>query len=231
MAKAPGPTASPEALAWLARLGVARPQGLCAEALTHASAGAPHYERLEYLGDAVLKLEASRWLHAQRPPMSEGAMTKARAWLVSDATLAEVSQSLGLPALLRVGQKELRQKTSVQASALEAMLGATFLLHGPEASQAAAEAWLGPWLRRCVQAAAEANPKEGLQEWTQGKGLGLPSYATEAKVGGGFSSSVLLGDRPWGQGEGPTKRAAEQAAAREALAALAHPNEAAGGPT
>lgn len=216
------PKPSLEALHWLGLLGVKQAQGLCAEALTHASAGSPHYERLEYLGDAVLKLEASRWLYAQSPSLSEGAMTKARAWLVSDATLAQVSSSLGLPALLKVGvgQKGLRQAPSVQASALEALMGALYVLHGPQAAQEALGAWLGPWLTRCVAAASVANPKEELQEWTQAQGQGLPNYLTQPHEAGGFQAEACLGGRVWGQGVGPTKKAAEQVAARAALDAL-----------
>lgn len=207
-----------EAQAWLLRLGVQAPQGLVAEALTHASVGSPHYERLEYLGDAVLKLESSRWLYAQRPALSEGAMTKARAWLVSDVTLSEVAQALGLPPLLRVATPELRRQASVQASALEALMGALWLLEGPASTQAATEAWLGPWLARCQLASAQANPKEALQEWTQGKGQGLPQYRTEAMPTGGFHAQVQVGAAIVGEGQGGTKKAAEQAAAKAALA-------------
>lgn len=202
---------------------------LWAQALTHASAeGRPNYERLEYLGDAVLKLAVSEALYALAPERREGEMTEIRAEVVSDATLARVAERHGWASYLTLGPAEKRAggtaKPAILASSLEAAFGAALLLYGRDRAVAWVLALLAPELAHGVAHAGEANAKARLQEWTQGRLKILPRYALEGESGPEhdrrYHVGVWVGTERLGLGNGPSKKAAEQDAARQALIAL-----------
>ena len=223
---------SPDALAEEARAAVERLLGyrfgnprLLQEALTHrsaAGAGQGSNERLEFLGDRVLGLAMAVWLTEQYPREQEGALGRRLAHLVSQPVLAGVAEASGLPALLSVAPGEaragVRNRASVLADAVEALLGAVFLDGGFEPVQR--------FVRANFAAAmfAETEPpkdaKTGLQEWGQARGLGLPVYAIVSRDGPShqphFVISVSLGETE-ARGEAGSRRAAEQAAAQALL--------------
>ncbi|MCL4837651.1 MAG: ribonuclease III [Thermoanaerobaculia bacterium] len=210
-----------------------RDRRLLAEALTHRSfanerGGESHYERLEFLGDAVLGLLAAEWLFVSRQGRSEGELSREKAYLISEPVLARHGAAVGLGPLLRLGVGEERsggrEKPSLLADAVEALLGALFLDGGlapvrEVGFRLLAEA--ASWER----AAVARDPKTALQEAAQARGWELPSYETVAEEGPDhakrFTVACRIGERAWGQGSGLTKKAAEQAAAADALAALA----------
>ncbi|MFI5316096.1 MAG: ribonuclease III [Myxococcota bacterium] len=216
-----------------ARLGhrFARPE-LLEQALTHSSrahevgdrdAG---NERLEFLGDAVLGLVVAERLMRAHPHADEGELTQARAEAVNEQALAERARALGLDALVRLSRGERRQggraKDSILANAFEALLGALYLDGGLEVARAFLARELGPAL--VARDKRERDPKTALQELLQAAGREPPRYATVAQTGPPharqFSVEVRAGDALLGVGSGSSKRLAEQAAAREALAAL-----------
>ena len=200
------------------------------EALTHTSAGlCRNHERLEFLGDAVLRLAASEFLQQQRPALSVGQSSALRAQLVSDRWLAELGQQCGIDAVLRIGAMaagDTAGQATLRAEASEAVIGALYriwnnldpVLH-----------WLTPhWQRSLAELAADPhrhNWKSALQEWSQGQGLGLPRYSSEerSQLHGDprrFHCRVCLGTRTLGEGWGGSRRQAEQDAARAALNSL-----------
>ena len=199
------------------------------EALTHPSADArPHYERLEFLGDAVLKLVVSRWLYDRHPGLDEGGMTKVRARTVSDETLARVAVAMDLGPHLILGPAEKRSKgrtkVGILASAFEALLGAVYLTAGEAGADAFLARWLAPELAQSLVLGGSENNKAVLQEHTQGLALGLPTYRLVDTLGPDhdrrYVVEAAVAGEALGRGEGPSKKAAEQAAAAEALAAL-----------
>ena len=208
-----------------------RDEQLANTALTHPSwanevDGGGGNERLEFLGDAVLGLVIANELYATHPDWAEGALTRARAALVNQRALAEVARSLGLGPLLTLGRTEQRSaggdKDRVLANCLEAVIGAVFLDGGLEPVTAL--------LRRLFAAAIEAggaagsrDPKTAFQEWAHSKHRTTPSYETVGDSGVDFDEhrftvEVRVGSETWGSGTGRSKRSAEQAAARAALA-------------
>jgi ribonuclease-3 len=215
-----------------------RDRRLLAEALTHRSfanerSGEPQYERLEFLGDAVLGLLAAEWLFVSRQGRSEGELSLEKAYLISEPVLARHGAAVGLGPLLRLGVGEERsggrEKPSLLADAVEALLGALFLDGGLAPARALGFRLLAEaasWQR----AADARDPKTALQEASQARGWELPVYETVAAEGPDhakrFSIACRIGGRTWGEGAGLTKKAAEQAAAADALTALAR--EAAG---
>lgn len=206
------------------------------QALTHRSAETrPHYERLEFLGDAVLKLVVSQWLFEQHPGFDEGQMTKVRARAVSDEALARAAQALDLGPWLILGTAEKRtkgrEKVGILASSFEALLGAIYLSRGMEAASDFLKQWLMEEFETSIRLGGQDNHKAVLQEWTQGRYKRLPTYRQVGESGPEhertYEIEVLIGDTPYGVGRGKSKKSAEQAAAAAALARLAeHPEEA-----
>lgn len=200
-----------------------------AMALTHASAeGRPNYERLEYLGDAVLKLAVSEALFALAPARREGEMTEIRAEVVSDAMLAQAAKRHGWADYMTLGPAETRAKGGVKpaivASSLEAAFGAASLLYGRERAVAWVLEMLAPELAHATAHAGESNAKARLQEWTQGRWKTLPRYEAEGESGPEhdrrYHVGVWVGAEKLGAGNGTSKKAAEQDAAKQALGAL-----------
>ena len=206
-----------------------RDPGLLLLALTHKSfasesrSGADN-ERLEFLGDSVLAAVVAHQLYAALPGEPEGALSKKKAQLVSRPTLAEWAQELRLGSRLRLGVGEEstggRQRQSLLANAMEALIGAVYL----DGGYAAAEALVGEWCRARLGALSETDHKSRLQEVLQKRHKSPPTYELTASAGPEhdktFSVLVRLGARELGRGEGKNKKEAEQAAARDALAKM-----------
>jgi ribonuclease-3 len=206
--------------------------GLLDQALRHSSyahenpeSGVSN-ERLEFLGDAVLGLTVSTLLLAHFPESSEGDLSRARAALVNARQLASLARQLSLGTYLLVGRTEERQagrqKPSLLANALEAVMAAVYLDGGLAAVATLTEHWFSPFL---ITALPGQDFKTTLQELTQARYKALPSYHLLAESGPGhakhFQMEVRLNGRPLAQGEGGTKKQAAQRAARLALEKLA----------
>jgi ribonuclease-3 len=208
---------------------------LLEEALTHSShvneqkmASAQHNERLEFLGDAVLSLVMSEYLASALPQSSEGTLSKLRAQLVSEASLALVARRLGLGEHLKLGRGEDRskgrEKDSLLADALEAVLAAVHLDGGFEASRTVTRRIFSEELTHI--AAQQEQPGAGdyktqFQEWCQKQHDTLPRYATVRETGPDhqkvFEVELSIQGEVVGIGCGRSKKEAEQQAAKQAL--------------
>lgn len=205
-------------------------QALCEQALRHRSAGAPHNERLEFLGDALVNLIVAEALYARWPAADEGGLTRARAELVRESALAAVARDLDLGSHLRLGPGEMKtgghRRDSILADAVEALVAAIYLDAGFEQCKVA----VLPWFEASIQALPPPHKlgkdaKTRLQEWLQGRGRPLPVYALEAETGDEharrFHVSCTVTDPAMvAQGEGSSRRAAEQAAAEAVLESI-----------
>lgn len=205
------------------------------EALTHKSyvnerksPDATHNERLEFLGDAVLSLIISEHLAVQYSRLSEGALSKLKAKLVSESSLADAARRLGLGTRLKLGRGEElskgREKASLLADALEAVIAAVYLDGGLESSRAFTLDVLAEELRHIESLQAkpgESDFKTRFQEWCQKQHAILPRYVTVRESGPDhqklFEVEVLMGDKVVGVGRGHSKKEAEQVAAQRAL--------------
>lgn len=199
-------------------------------ALTHRSSVAKHTEHnetLEFLGDSVVGLAISELLLREWPDANEGQLSKRRAALVNEASLAGKAERLDLGPLIQLGRGEEktggRQKRSILADAYEAMLGAVFLDAGFEAAQAVVARDFAEDVK--LPPVDDAEAKTRLQELTQRLFRAAPEYtllrATGPDHAKAFETNVAIAGRVLGRGRGGSKKIAEQAAAREALAALA----------
>jgi ribonuclease-3 len=224
-----------------ARLGhVFRDKGLLEHALTHRSRAhedetgtLDDNESLEFLGDAVLGLVVADRLFREFPDYDEGRKSKARAQLVSAATLATLGDELRLGDHLLLGRGEEktggRRKRSLIADSLEAVVGAIYLDGGHDAAVAFIERVFRPLIERLrkdgVAPAGTRDHKSALQEWLQARTRPLPAYRLAGATGPDhrkvFAVDVLVGDRRVATGSGPTKKEAEREAARQALTVLA----------
>ncbi|MCX5892467.1 MAG: ribonuclease III [Deltaproteobacteria bacterium] len=187
----------------------------------------PSNEQLEFLGDAVLALTVSTLLLLHFPESSEGELSRGRAALVNARRLAGLARELDLGAYLLLGRGEEaqagREKPSLLADALEAVLAAVFLDGGLEAADVLTRRWFTPLL-----AGLDESPwqdfKTRLQELTQARHQGSPTYNLLSESGPSharvFEVEVRLGERHLARGQGRTKKQAEQLAAREALETL-----------
>jgi ribonuclease III len=212
-----------------ARLGYAFVDpGLLEQAVTHRSwcaehEGEPSNERLEFLGDAVLGVVVTDQLFRDYPRLPEGQLAKTRAEVVSSAALAPMARDLGLGAALRLGRGEElsggRDKTSILADALEAVLGAIWLDGGLAAVDPVIRRLVADTLRSAVAGPGGADFKTRLQEEAAKRADALPEYRMSetgpdhAKV---FDATVSVAGEVWGHGTGRSKKEAEQAAAADA---------------
>jgi len=201
-------------------------------ALTHRSwaneQGIPeHYERLEFLGDAVLGVVTAEWLYANHPELPEGELSKHKAQLVNRDTLAQHARYLDLGDSLRIGVGEDRSggrtKASLLADSMEAVLGALYLDGGLETARRSILPMLeNAFMERSRQAVTDA--KTQLQEVVQALGWALPEYRVTDSVGPDHDKTFVvecwLAGELGGRGEGPSKKIAEQRAATDALARL-----------
>jgi ribonuclease-3 len=211
-------------------------KGLLDEALTHKSyvnerkgGSRRHNERLEFLGDAVLSLIISEYLATRYPQLNEGALSKLKARLVSESSLAAAARRLDLGAHFRLGRGEERskgrEKASLLADGLEAVIAAVYLDGGLAAGRQFTLDALGEEIRRLdslTDTIGDSDYKTSLQEWCQRRHKSLPRYTTVQELGPDhqklFVVEVAVGDKPLGSGRGASKKEAEQEAARQALA-------------
>jgi ribonuclease III len=200
--------------------------GLLARALTHKSFGQDHYERLEFLGDAVLNLAVSSMLYARFDRSDEGDLTRVRAHLVRQDMLHKLALSLDLPAVMKMSEGESRgggaQRPSILADALEAVIGAVYLDAGFETACAWVLRLFEPVMAETTLEVWSKDAKTALQEWLQGRKMAVPVYRVDATRGKAHEQVFVVAcDLPdFGisvLGEGLSKRAAEQVAAQRAL--------------
>jgi len=153
---------------------------LLQEALTHKSAGTPNYERLEFLGDAVLELVVTEQIYRLHPTLDEGAMTRMRVALVRRESLAEVAKRLQLGRYLQFGQGERKSggmhRASILADSFEALVGAVYLDGGYEVAREVIKAQFDWDKLQTVSADGLKDSKTRLQEWLQAQNLPLPDY-------------------------------------------------------
>ncbi|MBC8008634.1 MAG: ribonuclease III [Burkholderiales bacterium] len=202
------------------------------EAITHPSyfyehpTEGPHNQRLEFLGDAVLQLIITEAIYARFPAEPEGVLSRHRAALTNGRHLAHLSLELGLDAALLLGGSEASTGGRARASNLEdvfeALVGALQLDAGPTRTREIVLAAYGPLGPR-LALGLQDNPKGRLQELIQPTHGTTPLRYETAQIAGPdhareFASKVFLGERLLGEGGGPSKKAAEEAAARAALA-------------
>jgi ribonuclease-3 len=210
-------------------------RALLDEALTHKSyvnerksQARRHNERLEFLGDAALSLIISEYLAGQYPQLSEGALSKLKAGLVSETSLAAAARRLDLGAHLRLGRGEElskgREKPSLLADALEAVIAAIYLDGGLEASRVFTLDALGDELSRIGSPQTKPGGddyKTRFQEWCQQRYEALPRYVLVNESGPDhqkcFTVEVEIEGKVAGSGLGYSKKEAEQMAARQAL--------------
>ncbi len=208
--------------------------GLLDRALTHKSSANEdkalrrrHNEALEFLGDAVVGLAVADMLHRRDPEGDEGRKSVARADLVSAPSLARCAEALGLPALLRLGRGEEktggRHKTALWADAFEALVAALYLDGGFDCARAFLQRVLGGALGAAA-APGQRDHKSRLQERVQALGAPVPEYEVISEEGPEhrrrFRVRCLFQGRAVAEGEGYSKKAAQQEAARRALEAL-----------
>ena len=204
--------------------------GLLAQALTHRSAAALHNERLEFLGDALVNLFVAEALYTHWPKADEGTLTRARAELVRESSLATIARTLGLGEHLILGPGEMKsgghRRDSILADAVEAIVGAIYFDAGFEKCRDA----VLPWFEPAIAALPPPNKlgkdaKTRLQEWLQGRGKPLPVYRLIAETGDEHAKQfrvacVIAEPALECEGEGTSRRAAEQSAAEKILAVV-----------
>ncbi len=208
---------------------------LLRQALTHPSfvnesreAGLPDYQRLEFLGDAVLGLCLADLLSQHFPELPEGDLSRLRASLVDQPRLAEIATEQRIADHILLGRGEEqdngRDKPSILSDVFEALLAAIYRDGGFAAVQSVVKELYAPLLDRAMIDAPLNDPKSELQEWLAAQHRAVPSYELIAEEGPAhdrrFTVSVNLNGDRIAAGEGRSKKAAQQAAARAALQRL-----------
>ena len=202
--------------------------GLLQQALTHRSAPGASNERLEFLGDAVLDIVISEVLFHSLPDAPEGDLSRLRASLVRDTSLAEIAAELGIGEQLILGSGERKtgghRRQSILADALEALFGAVYLDSDFDTAAELIRGIFRDKLADLPHADDLRDPKTQLQEWLQARGAVPPDYELVTVTGKAhqqrFEVRCLVPDREPAAGEGRSRRAAEQQAARRMLAKL-----------
>ncbi len=215
----------------LEALGVSLDAGLLRRALTHRSyayenGGLPHNERLEFLGDSVLGLVVTDTLYRTHPDLPEGKLAKLRASVVNMRALADVARGIGphgLGAYLHLGRGEQstggRDKSSILADALEALLGAIYFEHGQSESARIVHELFDGLMHDAAELGARLDWKTSLQELTAELGLGVPEYLMRSagpdheKT---FTAQAVVHGEHFHESTGRSKKEAEQAAAEAA---------------
>jgi ribonuclease-3 len=210
-------------------LGVAfRDADLRTTALTHRSYAFEHElgannERLEFLGDAVLGLVVTDMAYRAFPDLAEGELAKLRASIVNMSALADVARDLALGDAVRLGKGEEmsggRDKASILADALEAMLGAIYLDQGLDVATRLIQRLFRPRMTAYARGEGERDYKTILQELASQDLRSLPEYRIAERGPDHqkeFTATVFLAGKPWGTGTGRSKKEAEQQAAHEA---------------
>jgi ribonuclease III len=224
---------SPGALTRLeAQLGLAVDADELRRALTHRSyayenGGLPTNERLEFLGDSVLGLVVTDTLFRLRPELPEGQLAKLRAAVVNMRALAGVARGLHLGEFVLLGRGEEatggRDKSSILADTLEAVLGAVYVSRGLDVAAALVHRLFDPLIERSTHMGAGLDWKTSLQELTATLDIGVPEYVIEESGPDhqkSFTAVVRVGESTYGNGAGGSKKEAEQEAAASAWAAI-----------
>lgn len=202
---------------------------LLRQALRHRSAGVPHNERLEFLGDALVNLIVAEALHGRWPKADEGALTRARASLVRESALAALARELGLGERIELGPGEMKsgghRRDSILADACEALVAAVYLDAGFEACRSLVLPWFEPMLAELPVGKVGKDAKTRLQEWLQGKQLARPEYLLVESRGEEHARTFRVRCQVQdpaleSEGEGSSLRAAEQEAAAGVLQQL-----------
>jgi ribonuclease III len=222
----------PETSGLLTELQVPIGPELLGRALMHRSfayenGGLPTNERLEFLGDSVLGLIVTDTLFRQYPDLPEGQLAKLRAAVVNMRALAGVARGLDLGSYVRLGKGEEgtggRDKSSILADTLEAVIGAVYLDQGLIAADALVHRLFDPVIARSARLGAGLDWKTSLQELTAAEMLGVPEYYVEESGPDhqkSFRAFVRIGAKTYGEGEGRSKKEAEQQAAEAAWTAI-----------
>ena len=215
-----------------AAIGVEIGEDLLELALTHRSysyenGGVANNERLEFLGDSILGQAVTVMLYLENPDLDEGDLAKRRASLVSAVALAEVARRIGLGAHLRLGRGEEltggREKSSILADAVEAIIGAAYLSLGGDVATELVLRLIRPLFDDPARFGAAMDPKTSLQELAARLGHGLPTYLVTDSGPDHlkrFTASVLLDGIAIATGHGSSKKQAEMAAALDAWTGL-----------
>lgn len=202
---------------------------LLTQALTHRSHGAVNNERLEFLGDSVLNCSVAHALYDTFPDLPEGSLSRLRANLVRQETLADIAAALKLGDSLRLGEGELKsggfRRPSILADALESLFGAIFLEAGFDEAQRVVRGLFDPLVAKIDPRASGKDPKTQLQEILQSRRMPLPDYQLVDTQGEAHDQSFIVEcvlSRPAlsTRGVGKSRRAAEQEAARLACEQL-----------
>jgi len=203
---------------------------LLVRAVTHKSFGSDHYERLEFLGDSVLNLGVSDLLYAKFDRCDEGELTRVRAHLVRQDMLHKLAvTTLGLPDVMRLSEGEAKgggaQRPSILADALEALIGAVYLDAGFDAAKALVFRLFEPVVAQTTLEGWSKDAKTALQEWLQARKMAVPTYRIASTRGRAHEQVFVVAcDVPALTmsvlGEGLSRRAAEQVAAKQALEQL-----------
>ena len=214
-------------------LGVELSPAILEQALTHRSfayenGGLPTNERLEFLGDSVLGLVVTETLYSGHPDLPEGQLAKLRSAVVNMRALAEVARGIRLGLHLRLGKGEEatggRDKASILADGLEALIGAVYVDRGVDVASTVVHRLFDPLLDRAPHLGAGLDWKTSLQELTAELDLGVPEYRIEESGpdhAKSFVATVMLRDGRHGSGRGNSKKEAEQDAAAATWESLA----------
>ncbi|MDX6196941.1 MAG: ribonuclease [Actinomycetota bacterium] len=211
-----------------AALGTAVEPGLLQRALTHRSyayehGGLPTNERLEFLGDSVLGVIVTDALYRTHPDLPEGQLAKLRASVVNTRALAGVARSLELGKWLRLGKGEEvtggRDKASILADTMEALIAAVYLDRGLESAAVMVRRLFDPLMLAATEEGAALDWKTSLQELTAARGLGVPEYVVGESGPDhqkAFTAAAVVQGAVHGEGAGRSKKEAEQQAAEAA---------------
>ncbi len=199
------------------------------QALTHRSAAAEgslgSNERLEFLGDAVVGLVVGEYLFETFPSYSEGDLAKSKSYIVSESALADAAQSLGLEAFVRLSAGEAstggRRRRSILADVFEALIAAVYLDSGIRSARRVVRTALRDAIAASATEEHRRDYKSALQERTQARERLTPVYHIVSEEGSDhdktFQAQAIVGDLVIGEGQGKSKKEAEQAAALTAL--------------
>lgn len=206
-----------------------RNPGLLGQAFTHRSAGAPHNERLEFLGDSIVNLLVAEALFLRWPKADEGALTRARAELVREGALALIARTLQLGDRLTLGPGEMKtgghRRDSILADALEAVVAAIYLDVGFDACREVVLPWFETSMAALPVGKPGKDPKTRLQEWLQARQKVLPTYELVSESGDDHAKHFrvrccVVDPAVSTEGEGSSRRLAEQQAATAAIEQL-----------
>jgi len=212
-------------------------RALMHRSFAYENGGLPTNERLEFLGDSVLGLIVTDTLFRSYPDLPEGQLAKLRAAVVNMRALAGVARGLDLGAYVRLGKGEEgtggRDKSSILADTLEAVIGAVYLDKGLSLADELVHRLFDPLIARAARLGAGLDWKTSLQELTAEMALGVPQYHVEESGPDHqkfFRAFVRIGSQTYGQGEGRSKKEAEQQAAEAAWTAITSGQAGAGAP-